>query len=111
MTNHVVRLYALAISLLVLLVLWAAIAARPWQATAARPADPRLVALSAREQRLRHDAVIVKSVVDRRWAAYRVALARRNAQISNAQRAASLAAATPSVRVVTLPPLTITRTS
>jgi len=111
MTNHVVRLYALAITLLVVFVFWAAIAARPWQVASGRLSDPRLAALAAREQRLRHDAVVVKNVVDRRWAAYRVALAGRKAQISDAQRAASLAAATPSVRVVTLPPLTVTRTS
>jgi hypothetical protein len=111
MTSHVARLYALAISLLVLLVLWAAIAARPWQVAAKPSADPRVAALAAREQRLRHDALLVRRIVDRRWAVYRARLARRQAQIASANRAAALAAATPSVRVVTLPPLTITRTS
>ena len=51
MTSHVVRLYALATTIAVFFVLWAAIAARPWQEHG--PArDPRLNALAVREQRL-----------------------------------------------------------
>lgn len=135
MTSHVARLYALALSLLVFFVAWAVVAARPWSAA---KADPRLTALAAREQRLHRESVAVRRLVDRRWRAYRIALAARrkqiaarNAQIALRQRqiaarqqrlaavgaqaragaaAAPVASAAP-VRVVTLPPLTITRTS
>src|SRR5689334_1886098 len=140
MTNHVVRLYALAGAVLVLFLTWAAIAAKPWASHAAPKADPRWVALNAREQRLRHETLVVQRVVARRWRVYRVRLAARQRVISAAvkqhqqqlaaARAAAAAAATasvsaapsftapsssgysaPPVRVVTLPPVTITRTS
>jgi hypothetical protein len=111
MTSHVGRLYALAIALLVFFVTWATVAARPW-ATASRSKDPRLVALAAREQRLRHESLVVRRIVNHRWAVYRVQLKRRNAQIATAHRAQlAAAAAAPPVRVVNLPPLTVTRTS
>ena len=123
MTSHVARLYALAAALLVFFVAWAAIAAHPWNNRSA--ADPRYTALKAREQRLRAESLAVRHVLDKRWAAYRARLARRRHEIATIEaanaraRAASLAAASasvssgsaPSVRVVTLPPLTITRTS
>jgi hypothetical protein len=99
MTSHVARLYALALALLIFFLSWAAVAARPWAATGT--SDPRLVALAAREQRVRAESLAVRRIVQRRWAVYRTKL--------RAQRAA--AAAAPSVRVVNLPPLTITRTS
>jgi hypothetical protein len=93
--------------------------------------DPRLAVLAQREQRLRADAKLVQHVVDTRMAAYRQALRARRAQIAavKAQAAAAQArslqvaqssatssstsqySAAPSVRVVNLPPLTITRTS
>jgi hypothetical protein len=97
MTDHVARLYALVVAVLVFFVAWAAIAARPWakSVTASAAQDPRLVALAAREQRVRAEALAVR----------RVLAARRKAA------AAAGAPAQPSVRVVTLPPLTITRTS
>ena len=60
MTNHVGRLYSLALALLVFFVLWAGIAARPWATPAT---DPRVAALVAREQQLRHDSVLVKKIV------------------------------------------------
>jgi hypothetical protein len=113
-TNHVGRLYALALALVVFFLAWAVVAARPWSTPAA---DPRLKALAARETHLRREAQLVNRVVARRWAAYRVALRARRVQISAAraraaQAAASYAAPTSaSVRVVMLPPLTITRTS
>ena len=121
MTSHVGRLYALALGLVVFFLAWAVVAARPWGAPAA--ADPRHQALVAREHRLRHEAVLVNRIVTRRWAVYRKALRARQSEIAaakakaaqqaqQAQQAASYsAAAAPSVRVVTLPPLTITRTS
>jgi len=135
MTSHVVRLYALAAALLVFFLTWAAIAARPWASHSSAKADPRWAALARREQRLRHDAIAVRRVVDRRWHVYQVQLTARKRAISAAvqrhqralaaARAAAVAvsatssapsysgstAAAPSVRVVTLPPLTITRTS
>ena len=120
MTNHVARLYALVAAVLVFFVAWAAIAAHPWQ-TRAATSDPRLPALQVREQRLRAESLAVKRIVDRRWAAYRTQLALRkreiasvrlqNAKTRTAATALAAAPAAPSVRVVTLPPLTITRTS
>ena len=87
MTNHVARLYLLAASVLGLFVTWAGIAAQPWQhAAAPAPASPALVAY---EQRLRDDAALVRRLVALRQAR----------------------PAAPAVRVVTLPPLTTTRTS
>ncbi len=86
MTSHAARLYALAAAVLVFFVSWAAIAARPWASPAAKQ-DPRIAALAAREQRLRAESIAVKRILDRRWAAYRSALARRR------QAAARLASA------------------
>jgi len=110
-TSH--RLYAVALALVVFCVTWAAVAARPW--VTAKP-DPRIAALAQREQRLRADAKLVEQAVAQRTAAYRVALKQRRAQIAQAkarpfQAAQSPPAATASVRVVNLPPLTITRSS
>jgi hypothetical protein len=116
MTNHVVRLYALAVSMLVLFLTWAAIAAHPWASNRAA-ADPRVAALQAREQRVRQEAIVVRRVVAGRWRRYRVALTVRQHQIATAQHqqrqalASVAATSAPSVRVVSLPPLTITRTS
>jgi hypothetical protein len=132
MTSHHGRLYALAASIVLFFVAWAVIAAHPWAAPKAAARNPRLVALAQREQRLRNEAGLVQRVVARRYAdyrtrfaAYKAALARRQAQIAAARRAAAqqaqltsvqhaAPAAAPSgggVRVVTLPPLVITRTS
>ena len=93
MTSHHGRLYALAASVLLFFVVWAGIAARPWATTKAATRDPRLVALAQREQRLRKEAGLVQQVVTRRYAdyrrqfaAYKVALARRQAQIAAASR-------------------------
>ena len=87
MTNHVARLYLLAASVLGFFVAWAGIAAHPWQKAAApAPASPALLAY---EQRLRDDAALVRRLVALRQAR----------------------PAAPTVRVVTLPPLTTTRTS
>jgi hypothetical protein len=95
MTSHTGRLYAAAVSLAAFFTLWAAIAANPWKATSS---DPRLTALAQREAVLRRDAKLVRQIVARRTAT--AAAARRTA------------AATPApVRIVTLPPLVVTRTS
>jgi hypothetical protein len=124
MTSHIGRLYSLALALLVFFVLWAGIAARPW---ASVNADPRLATLAAREQQLRHDSLLVTKIVNARWTVYKAQLAQRKLSIAAArqrQAAAVTAAATPAaaapvsvssaspiVRIVNLPPLTITRTS
>jgi hypothetical protein len=103
MTNHTARLYAAAIALLAFFVLWAAIAAHPWRTAAA---DPRLMSLRQREQILQREATLVRQIV-----------AQRAAAATRARKARSTAALTPaaqpqpSVRVVRLPPLVITRTS
>ena len=116
MTSQVGRLYAAAGALLAFFVLWATIAAHPWAASAAT--DPRLVALAQRERHLRADAALVQKVLDQRDAAYRAALAKRRSEIAAAKARAAAASAvavsqasSPGVRVVTLPPLVITRTS
>lgn len=133
MTNHVARLYALALALVVFFVSWASVAARPW---ATAKADPRVAALAVREQKLRHESAVVQRIVQRRFASYRAALATRQAQIAAQQAsvrarqasvsslasspaqvatpvnaAAPAPAAAPAVRIVNLPPLVITRTS
>ncbi len=121
-TSH--RLYAVVIAVVVFFVSWATVAAKPWATT---KTDPRLVAIAQREQRLRTDAKLVQKVVDRRMQAYTIALKAREKQIAavKAQAAATQASslataqssagspqsAAPAVRVVNLPPLTITRTS
>ncbi len=136
MTNHVARLYALGLALAVFFVSWATVAAKPWATTT--QADPRVAALAARQQKLQRESALVQRIVQARYADYRVALARRQAQLAAAQTArsrslASAAAAAPvasiasaasaapvaqaaapapaAVRIVNLPPLVITRTS
>jgi hypothetical protein len=118
MTSQLARLYALVVGVLVFFVVWAAVAAHPW---ASRPAqDPRLAALAARQQLVQVESLRVKRLVDARWALYRrqlaahnVAVARQAAtqQVAAQQAAAQAVAAQPSVRVVNLPPLVVTRTS
>jgi pyruvate/2-oxoglutarate dehydrogenase complex dihydrolipoamide acyltransferase (E2) component len=122
MTSHHGRLSALAASVLAFFVAWAVIAAHPWSSVKAAR-DPRLVALAAREHRLRAEAGLVQQVVAarfadyrRRFAAYKAALAGQQAAArAAAARAAAAPAAAPSggggVRYVSLPPLVITRTS
>ncbi|HVC86640.1 MAG TPA: hypothetical protein VNC40_04345 [Gaiellaceae bacterium] len=94
MANHTVRLYALALGLVVFFLAWAVVAARPWTT---RAADPRLRALAVRAALLRKEAKLVNQIVAARQRA--------------ASAATAPAAASSAVRVVTLPPLTITRTS
>lgn len=103
MTSHVGRLYAAAVSIVVFFLTWLMVAARPWLPEST---DPRVAALAAREQQLRAESAVVQRVVDQRWATYRQQLARRKAQ-----NAAQALAPPPSVRIVTLPPVTTTRSS
>lgn len=107
MDRHVARLYTLAIAVVVLMLSWAVIAARPWVPTAGGSTS-ELTALQARETALRRQAAVVRRVTARRWAVYRTDLAGRRAQIADARRRQ---AAAPAVRVVNLPPLTVTRSS
>lgn len=114
-TNHVGRLYSLALALVVFFLAWAVVAARPWGTARA---DPRLKTLAVREAQLRRETQLVNRVVARRWATYRTELRTRQAAIAAAKAASAQAAASyspaaagGSVRIVTLPPLTITRTS
>lgn len=99
MTSHAGRLYALALALVVFFLTWVTIAARPWSSASA---DPRQAALRQREARLRTEARLVQRIVANRWAAYRRALRARQSAV---------AGPAPAVRIVTLPPLTVTRTS
>ncbi len=109
MTEAGHRSYAVALALVVFFVTWATVSARPW---ASPVQDPRLAALSARQALLRADAKVVSGIVDRRWAAYRVALQARQAKIAQAKNQTLAATqAAPAVRIVTLPALTVTRTS
>lgn len=128
MTDASHRLYAVVIAVVVFFVSWATVAAKPWATT---KTDPRLAAIAQREQRLRVDAKLVQKAVERRTAAYNLALKARQKQIAavkaqaaataTATQARSLASSPSSagsaqstatvVRVVNLPPLTITRTS
>ena len=121
MTRQLARAYAATGAMLVLFLAWAVISASPWSTASA---DPRAAALQAREAKLRHEAVVVRREVRHRWAVYRVRLAHRRHEIAAAEkahqrqvasaRAAAARAASysaPSVAVVQLPPLTVTRTS
>ncbi|MGH3019403.1 MAG: hypothetical protein ACRDNR_04470 [Gaiellaceae bacterium] len=115
MTDHVARLYAVALALVVLFLTWAVVAARPWAATAAEK-DPRIVALERREAQLRRRSVRVERQVKRRFAVYEAHLHKRQRAITaigaaNARAAAAPPAAAPAVGVVSLPPVTSTSSS
>ncbi len=120
MTSHVGRIYATAITLFVFFLTWAVVAARPFPSSSRPAADPRVHALAVRQQRLQRESILVQKLVAHRWATYRVQLAKRQSQIAAAKQAqvrqaqlaaAAAAAPAPSVRVVSLPPVTVTRTS
>ena len=83
-TDQTARLYALAGTILGLFLAWAGIAAHPW---ARATPEPRSSALAEYQRRLSRDAALVARVV------------------------ASRRATNAPVRVVTLPPVTTTRTS
>jgi hypothetical protein len=93
MTDHIARLYALAVATLVFFVAWAAVAANPFPEATASP-DPRLVALQKREARLAREQERVSRLVERRFQVYRRKLAeRRRVQAALDASAASAAAA------------------
>ena len=94
----VARLYALGVALVVFCVSWSAIAARPWQERPAKKADPRMLALSARENQLRHEALALQRRLKRQWALYERNLQIRQSEIAaarlrHAQEVAAAAAA------------------
>ncbi len=94
MTNHVARLYAALVGVLVLFLSWAVIAAHPWVAKSAT-ADPRLAALVVRQAQLKQEAALVQKLLAARG-----------------QGSGALASApAPAVSLTNLPPLTSTRTS
>ena len=95
MTDHVARLYAGALALLVFFVVWAVVAARPW--AEAGETDPRMAALERREQRLMRESKRVNKVVQRRFATYRRRLARRRKEIAAAEAAAAAAPTAPAI--------------
>lgn len=86
MTDHVRRLYVAAGSVLAFFLAWAGIAAHPWSTPSPSSNASEAQAVALYEQRLQRDAVLLQRLSRRRTAA-------------------------PPVRVVTLPPLTTTRTS
>jgi len=90
---RVTRLYVFAVTLLVFFVVWAIVAARPWVATSSS-SDRQIAALAAREQRIHFESLLVHKL-----------RAQRGRQAIAAQAPA------PAPRIVTLPPLVITRTS
>ena len=98
MTNHVGRLYAAAIGVLVLFLSWAAVAAHPW---ATPTASPQLQLIALREQALKRETALVNTILRQRATAAK----------QTTQPISATSAAQPSVRVVSLPPLTITKTS
>jgi hypothetical protein len=107
MTSHVARLYALVGGVLVFFLVWAGVTAHPWAAKSTAAQDPRLVALTARQQRIHAESVRAQKIVALRWAAYHRALAARN----KAATTQAVAVTAPAARIVTLPPLVVTRVS
>ena len=93
MTSHIGRLYVVAVSLFVFFLMWALVAAKPW--TTASP-SPQAQLIGLREQALRRETKLVNQILRQR---------------ATAAKAQTQQLAAPAVRVVTLPPLTITRTS
>jgi hypothetical protein len=98
-TSAVGRFWAAAVALVVFFVLWAALSARPW-VSSSKPADPRLAALQAREQKVQTKALAAQQALNKRWAVYRAALIRQQGSLTAQQRAQLAAApAGPSVIV------------
>ena len=98
MASQVGRLYALAIGVLVLFLSWAAVAAHPWTTP---KAGTQVQLLALREQALKRETALVNTILRQRAAAAKQAT----------HPISATSTAQPNVKVVTLPPLTITRTS
>jgi hypothetical protein len=98
-TNAIGRFWAIALALVVFFILWAVLAAKPW-ISSGTPADPRLSALQAREQKVQNRALAAQQTLNKRWAAYRSALLRQKGSLTIQQRAQlATAPAGPSVIV------------
>jgi LPS O-antigen subunit length determinant protein (WzzB/FepE family) len=111
MTDQFARLYATTLAVVAFFLTWAVIAARPWAAEATVQ-DPKVAALERREQRLRRESVLVQRRVERRFAAYRTNLAERQRELAAVQAAPSSSAPAPAApSVVSIPPVTSTRSS
>lgn len=82
MTSSLVRVYAVLVAVVAFFVTWAAVAAHPWRL---ENSDPRLSALAERRAQLQHEAAQARQVLARRYAAYRVALGRRQRRIARVQ--------------------------
>ena len=99
-TNAIGRFWAVAVALVVFFILWAALAAKPWVSSSGAPADPRLSALQAQEQKVQNRAIAAQQTLNKRWAAYRSALLKQKGALTAQQRAQLAAApAGPSVIV------------
>jgi len=98
-TNVIGRFWAVAVALVVFFVLWAVLAAKPW-VSSGTPADPRLTALQAQQQKVQNRAIAAQQTLNKRWAAYRSALLKQKGALTAQQRAQIAAApAGPSVIV------------
>ena len=106
MTSTTGRLSVVIVAIFVFFVVWAAIAAHPWKSAST---DPRLQAIAVRRQALVRETALVNKLV----AVHAAAVKSASAAAASAQASVVTAApaSNPAVRVVTLPPLTITRTS
>ena len=108
MTNTIGRFWAVAVALVVFFILWAVLAAKPWTSSGT-PADPRLTALQAQEQKTQNRALAAQQTLNKRWAAYRSTLLRQKGSLT-AQQQTQLATAPagPSVivKVTGAPPVT-----
>lgn len=87
MTSNLGRVYAITLGIVVFFLSWAVIAARPWVSAAAAKTDPRIVALNAREQKLRKDAAEISAIVQKRWKVYNAQLVRRKHMIAVRKKA------------------------
>ena len=111
MTDHVARLYAATLAVVAFFLTWAVVAARPWAAEATVQ-DPKVAALERREQHLRRESVRVQRRVERRFTAYRASLAERQRELAAVQAAPASSAPAPAApSVVSIPPVTSTRSS
>jgi hypothetical protein len=77
MTSNLGRVYAITLAIFVFFLAWAIIAARPWVSAPEAKTDPRILALNAREQKLRRDAVEIRAIVQKRWTIYQAQIVRR----------------------------------
>jgi hypothetical protein len=103
MARPVHRVYATCGTLLALGAAMAGIAGQTSGAVTSAD-DPRLAVLAKREAFIEKKAKRAAAIVERRWDVYRAGLKRNKMQAAQAQ-------ATPAVRYVTLPPVTVSRSS